>query len=305
MNDRKKKYMQLCHEYDIPLFSQYFWLNAVCGEENWDVILIEENGNILASLPYFLNELEEGVEIRKAPLTQNNGVKFYYPNGIKYDRKIAFEHKVLDKIIDEIEKLDIVSYRQYFHYSFENWLPFYWRGYTQSTRYTYVIEDTGDLEEIDRNLNGNVRKHLKKANEIVTVYDNFPYEDFYVLNVKTYERQGIEIPYSFELFEKLYSNLDNQGVVQIYCAKDREGVIHSAVLYAYDDSSVYYLMSGSDEEYRSSQSLTLLIHEGIRLANRLGKKFDFEGSMKRNIEKFFRQFGAVQKPYFDIRKNLR
>jgi hypothetical protein len=304
MNDRKKKYIQLCDDYNIPLFSQYFWLDAVCGEENWDVILIEQNGNILASLPYFLSKVQDRSEIRKAPLTQNNGVHFYYPDGIKYDRKIAFEHKVLERIINEIEKLDIVSYRQYFHYSFENWLPFYWKGYDQSTRYTYIIEDTSDLEQIYCNLNGNVRKHIKKAKEIVTIIDNLSYKDFYNLNVKTYARQGMQIPYSYELFEKLYKNLDERGNVKILGAKDKEGSMHSAVLYAYDDTSVYYLMSGSDEDYRASQSLTLLIFEGIILANHLGKKFDFEGSMKRNIEKFFRQFGAVQKPYFDISKDF-
>ena len=305
MNDRKEKYIQLCHDNNIPLFSQYFWLDAVCGEENWDVILVEQDGNVLASLPYFLNPIQGRFEIRKAPLTQNNGVFFYYPQGIKYDRKIAFEHKVLEMIINEIESLDIVSYRQYFHYSFENWLPFYWRGFSQSTRYTYVIEDTSDLDEIYSNLNGNVRKHIKKAKEIVTVVDDISYEEFYDLNKQTYERQGLDIPYSFELFEKLYENLYRKNAVSILSAKDREGVIRSSVFYAYDNTSVYYLMSGSDEKYRSSQSLTLLIYEGIKLANQLGKKFDFEGSMKKNIEKFFRQFGAIQKPYFDIRKDFK
>ena len=304
MNGNKIKYIQLCQKNNIPLFSQYYWLDSVCGEENWDVILIEENGNILASLPYYLHSIEGRFEIRKAPLTQNNGVYFYYPNGIKYDRKIAFENKVLDRIIDEVEKLDILSYRQYFHYSFKNWLPFYWRGYEQSTRYTYIIEETRNLDIITRNFNGNIRKHIKKAKEIVKIFDNLHYEEFYNLNRKTYERQEMEIPYSFEMFEKLYNNLERRGLVKILAAKDKNDIIHSAALYAFDHDSVYYLMSGSDEEYRSSQSLTLLIYEGIKLSNQLDKKFDFEGSMKKNIEKFFRQFGAVQKPYFDIKKNF-
>lgn len=304
MNDNKERYIQLCHDNDIPLFSQYFWLDAVCGEEHWDVILIEENNKILASLPYYLNKVDDGYEIRKATLTQNNGVYFYYPDGIKYDRKIAFEHKVLDKLIDEIEKPYIIRFRQYFHYSFKNWLPFYWRGYTQSTRYTYLIEDTSNLETIYKSFNGNIRKHIKKAQEVVTVYEDLNYKEFYNLNCKTYKRQGFEVPYSFELFEKLYRNLEKRDCVKILYSKDKDDIIHSSALFAYDTTSVYYLMSGSDENYRSSQSLTLLIYEGIKIAHQLGKKFDFEGSMKKNIENFFRQFGAVQMPYFDIRKDF-
>jgi lipid II:glycine glycyltransferase (peptidoglycan interpeptide bridge formation enzyme) len=304
LNEDKSKYREICNNNKIPLFSQHFWLDAVCGEDNWDVIVMEENGNVNAILPYYINKLGSKFEIRKAPLTQNNGVFFFYPPDMKYDRKVSFENRVLDKIIDRLEELNLSSYRQYFHYSFTNWLPFYWRGYTQSTRYTYVIDETGDLDNVYNNFNGNIRKHIRKAEGIVRVYNDMDYAVFYEMNKKTYERQSINIPYTYELFEKLYKNLNDKGCVEILYAKDAENVIHSAALFAYDHDTVYYLMSGSDEQYRDSQSLTLLIYEGIKLANRLGKKFDFEGSMKKNIEKFFRQFGAVQKQYFDIKKEF-
>lgn len=304
MISNKEKYKELCKIKEIPLFSQYYWMDAVCGHDNWDVIVIEEKGNILGTLAYYLNDSEEYNEIRKAPLTQNNGIIYYYPEGIKYDRKLSFEYKVADAVIDKLEELNIKRFRQYFHHSFTNWLPFYWRGYSQSTRYTYVIEDTSNLDEIYDRFNGNARKHLRKSKEIVTVKKGMSSKDFYELNKQTYERQGIDIPYSFELFNRLYENLVENKSIEILYAIDESENIHSAALFACDATSVYYLMSGSSEEFRDSQSLTLLIYEGIKLANRLGKSFDFEGSMKKNIERFFRQFGAEQKLYFDISKEL-
>lgn len=304
MNSNKVIYKDLCKIKDIPLFSQYYWMDAVCGSDNWDVIIIKEKDNILGSLVYYLNKVNDGFEIRKAPLTQNNGIIYYYPKGLKYDRKLSFEHKVADLIIDEIEKLKIDSFRQYFYYEFTNWLPFYWRGYSQSTRYTYRIEDTSSMESIYKNLNGNVRKHIKKAKNLVTVKRGMESADFYKLNEKTYKRQCMDIPYSFELFEKLYDNLTKNNCMEIFYATDENKNIHSAALFAYDKNSVYYLMSGSVEEFRDSQSLTLLLYEGIKLANKLGLSFDFEGSMKKNIERFFRQFGAEQKQYLDISKEF-
>lgn len=304
MISNKEKYRELCKTKDIPLFSQYYWMDAVCGPDNWDVIIVEENNNILGTLTYYLNSIENEFEIRKAPLTQNNGIIYYYPEGLKYDRMLSFEYKVADAVIDKLEEMNIKRFRQYFHHSFTNWLPFYWRGYTQSTRYTYVIEDTSNLDELFDRFNGNVRKHLRKSNEIVTVKKGMSSKDFYELNEQTYKRQGIDIPYSFELFNNLYRNLIENKALEIFYAIDESDNIHSAALFAYDATSVYYLMSGSSEEFRDSQSLTLLIYEGIKLANRLGKSFDFEGSMKKNIERFFRQFGAEQKLYFDISKEL-
>lgn len=302
MISSKEKYIELCGKINIPLFSQYFWMDAVCGEENWDVILVEENDNILGVLVYFLNISDGEYEIRKAPLTQNNGIFYLYPENIKYDRALAFEYKVANEIIDKLETLNIKRYRQYYHYTFTNWLPFYWRGYSQTTRYTYVIGDTSNLDEVYKKFNGNVRNYIRKSQNIVSVKKGMSPGEFYELNKKTYDRQGIDIPYSFELFNKLYNNLVDNNCIEIFYAEDKNSNIHSAALFAYDANSVYYLMSGDDDRFRDSQSLTLLIYEGIKLASHLKKSFDFEGSMKKNIERFFRQFGAEQKQYFDISK---
>lgn len=304
MNISKKKYRELCEKEDIPIFSQYYWMNAVCGEENWDVILIEEGGRIVASLPYFYFKENEKWKIQKAPLTQNNGVKLYYPSNLKVASKISFENRVIEKIILELEKLEISEYRQYYHYDFKNWLPFYWKNYKQTTRYTYIIENTENLDLIYENFDGTIRNYIKKAQKSVTIKSDLDYKKFYEINRETYIRQGIEIPYSFQTFEKIYKTLKERELVEIFYAEDEFGNIHSAVLYILDKNSVYYLMSGSKIEFRSSQSLTLLIYEGIKLAHKLNKVFDFEGSMKKNIEKFFRQFGAEQKMYFDISKEF-
>ena len=51
--DNKSKYHGLCiNEKSIPVFSQDWWLSTIVGEENWDVVLLEKNNEIIASLPY-------------------------------------------------------------------------------------------------------------------------------------------------------------------------------------------------------------------------------------------------------------
>ena len=50
----KEKYRLLCETTNnIPIFSQAWWLDAVCGETNWDVILIEERNQIVAAMPFY------------------------------------------------------------------------------------------------------------------------------------------------------------------------------------------------------------------------------------------------------------
>lgn len=303
--DNKTKYIKLCEEEkSIPLFSKYWWMDAVCSKENWEVILIEDNEKPIASLPYFFKRHSNGMEIRKAPLTQNNGIWIKYPHDMKYEKALAYEKKLMNRVIDAIENLDITRYQQYFHYSVENWLPFYWRGYSQTTRYTYVIEDTSDLELVKRNFNYNVRKNLARANKKVIIKEGMDIEDFFNLNEKTFTRQNLDIPYSLDLLKSLDFQCAKRNSRKIYYAVDNKSNIHCAIYLVWDENSVYYLMSGSDPDFRDSQALTLLMYKGIELASHLNKKFDFEGSMKENIENFFRQFGAVQKPYHNIYKDF-
>lgn len=306
MKSKREQYIELCTRHPIPIFSQWFWLDAICGENEWNVIIVKENDKVLATLPYMIEEKNGNRIIQKLPLTQNNGIYIYYTeNQKKNEKKISFEMKVINLILSEIKKLNLKSFRQYFHYSFTNWLPFYWEGYSQTTRYTYVIDASLDLEVIVKNFNGNIRTALNKTKKIgLSVEKNLDFSLFYSLVKKTYLRQKMEVPFSEELFLKLSNKLKENNSIRILYAIDNKKNIHSAVLFVEDKESIYYLISGSDEMYRDSQSLTLLIYEGILLAHKKNKKFDFEGSMKKNIEFFFRQFGAEQKMYFDISKNF-
>lgn len=52
------------------------------------------------------------------------------------------------------------------------------------------------------------------------------------------------------------------------------------------------------------KSLFFLIWEAIKFASTVSKKFDLEGSMLEPVERFFRGFGTVQKPYFTISKTF-
>lgn len=300
----KAKYEQFCAESGvyIPIFSKPWWLEAV-SNGTWDVLIAEES-QILACNPYFYVPGEQKNEIRKAPLTQNNGVIFNYPANIKYVKKLAFERKVLGMIIDQLEQLPLSTYRQYFHYSFTNWLPYFWRGFSQTTRYTYVVEEKS-IEVARANMDAKLRNQIKKASTLVTVHEGMDIADFYEFNKKTYERQNLEIPYSFDVVSRVDAACKMRGASKILYAVDEQGNMHSAIYLIEDEESVYYLLSGSDEQYRNSQSLSLLLDKAIEYAISVGKKFDFEGSMKQNIERNFAQFGGVQKLYMDIRKDYR
>ena len=72
----------------------------------------------------------------------------------------------------------------------------------------------------------------------------------------------------------------------------------------WDEESVYYLLNGTAPDFKQYQGNALLIDRSIEIAHELGKKFDFEGSVIKNIEQSFRQYGGIPKPYFRIYKEF-
>ena len=126
-----------------------------------DVALIEKNGEVIASMPYYLTKKGLFTCITMPPLTQTMGPYIKYPDEQKYAKKLSYEKEMMNGLIDQLPKVDYFC--QNFHHSVTNWLPFYWRGFSQTTRYTYVNSNSQTLEAFQSNIKTDIKKAEKKV----------------------------------------------------------------------------------------------------------------------------------------------
>ncbi len=297
----KQKYREFCkREEDIPVFSKDWWFDSVCGEENWDVVLIEKDEKIKASMPYYKTKRAIFDVITMPKLTQTMGPYIKYPEGQKYNKKLSLEKKIMNEIIEKLPHFDYFS--QNFHYSITNWLPFYWKGFEQTTRYTYVLEDLSNLENIFNNFSQTKKQQIRKAEKIIDIKFDLSARDFYENHKMTLLKQNSIISYGLELFETIYNNGYKHNSAKTIYAIDKNGNINAAYFIIWDQNSAYHLISTIDPDFRNSGASTLLIREVIKFASTKTKKYDFEGSMIENVESSFRAFNALQKAYCHITK---
>lgn len=304
MITNKEKYRKFCKkEINIPIFSKDWWLDSVCGEDNWNVNLVEINGHIVASLPYYKSKKAIFDIITMPKLTQTMGVYIKYPPRQKYATKLSFEKKIMTQLINNLPDVDYFS--QFFHYNFTNWLPFYWKGFQQTTRYTYVIEDLSNLDKVFENFGSDYRTKIRNAQKKVTIKQNLNIEDFYNINMMSFERQNIKPPYSLEFLKEHNNYLSQNNAKEIFYAIDDNNNIHSALYLTWDNKYSYTHILGENPQLRNSGAGILLIWEAIKYTrNTLGlNNFNFEGSMIEGVEQVRRKFGAVQKPYLSISKS--
>ncbi|MBF4318694.1 methicillin resistance protein, partial [Vibrio anguillarum] len=104
------------------------------------------------------------------------------------------EKDLMEALIEQLPQHHY--FNQNWHYSNTNWLPFYWKGFEQSTRYTYVISSLDDINSIWEETQDNIRREIRKAENRfgLVVNSDLPISDFFELNQLTFSRQGLSMP---------------------------------------------------------------------------------------------------------------
>lgn len=302
MIHKQEAYHNFCRQQkNLPLFMKDWWLDAVCGNNNWEAVMVQENNKIVAAMPFYKVRKSFLDQIVMPPLTQHIGPWINYPPDQKKASKLSFEKKVLAELIEKLPDYDRLLLN--FSCSLTNWLPFYWHGYSQTTKYTYQIQNLSSLDVIWSGLKSNIRREIRKAQKNVKVFlNNNDVDRFYQVNTLSFQRQGKKNPISFNLFKKVHQACSQHESCQMFFAKDKQDRIHAVLYIVWDERSCYYLMGGGDPALRNSGASSLLMWEAIQFASKNCTIFDFEGSMLPSVERFFCSFGAEQVPYFQVSK---
>src|SRR5690606_7751874 len=187
----KEIYRRLCEtETSIPIFSRAWWLDAAAGVDNWDVVIVEADGQVQASLPY-VKKRRLGMTLLTQPsLTQTVG-PWLRPVDMRYAKRLSRHKELMHALIRQLPRF--AHYIQHWHYSCTDWLPFYWAGFEQTTRYTYVIDDLSDPDQVCAGFSHAKRKDIKKAEDRIRVSYDLSAEAFYENHKMTLALQGSRI----------------------------------------------------------------------------------------------------------------
>ena len=250
-------------------------------------------------MPYVISKRRGLTYVGQPNLTQHLG-PWIRPSEAKYCKQLSQQKDLMEALIDLLPIYH--SFRQNWSFLQSNWLPFYWKGFLQTTCYTYVIDDLSDLGKVKAGFQENIRREIRKSETKVgvRVKDDLPLGEFLALNRLTFDRQGMAMPYTESFVTQLIKKASNRRQCRWFIAQDCDGRNHAGVLLVWDSQSAYYLMGGGDPALRNSGATSLCMWEAIKFASTVTQRFDFEGSMIEPVERFFRAFGAKQTPYFSV-----
>ena len=291
----KERYRQLCEQAGarIPVFQQHWWMEVVCHGKQWDVLLAERNGKIIGALPYLIGKRFGLRYVLQPELTQFSGP--WLDESLNPEERL----RTIDQLAGQIDDMGLAIYVQCFSPDIETWLPFYWRGYSQTTRYTYRFDPLQPVEQLMAGAQPERRKRLELLRSQCEIDRHVPPDEFLVFHNNYYTNRDGYNMVPQRLVERVCSTSIDRGQGLIYGLRNHNGQLLVADFVVYDSHCAHSLLSGmSGGAPRNANSLLFWTIIGDLYGRT--EVFDFEGSMDKGIGHFFRTFGATAVPLMRV-----
>jgi hypothetical protein len=271
------------------VFCRPWWLNAVGSTRILGCF--RRNGDLVAGIP--LHERKRfGVTLCTMPkLTTVLGVVLEPPAGNSV-KAASREMEILRLFADHLSGKLFVF--QKFHPTLDNWLPFYWKGFVQTSLCTNVIEDLTDLNSIWVGMSDNIRREIRKAERRGISIFPCSVDELYTACSQMFQRRGQSPAYSKDYLAQLVNASRENASGECFAARDADGRTHAALFLVWDKKTAYYLAGGGDPALRTSGATSLLTWYAVQFSASRSASFNFSGSMVERVDQFFRAFGGKQ-----------
>lgn len=280
------------------VFEQPWWLDIVAPGD-WDEIRIEEE-NISLRWAY----CHHGNKIYMPKDTQCLGIYLKEADsstgGIVKPMGLQKQTDILLKAIDKLPQSNHVD----ICLSCENTyvLPFVWKDFIITPRWTYRILDLHDIDKIYEDFSNTVKKNIKKSSKKVIISTDYNFEYLSQVLDATYKHQNRRNPENYKILKRLTDAAIEHESGRMFTAIDSENNVHACSFVLYDENACIAWCGGSNPQYRNSGAKSLIWFEAIKFASTVSKVFDFEGSMIESIENFVKQFGGKPVVYYNVEK---
>ena len=279
------------------MFALPWYLDAVCApSEEWRVILYKEDDRIRAAFPFAYARGKYGLwhicnpwQAARLGIWIDYGGKTEKPGG-----REAYENAIVADIVSKLPYYDVFQIS--FDTRFQNWQQFYRLGFQQTTYYSYILKNTGNILS---KLSSGLRRKIRILSETYCADMNVAFDEYWSFFEKSYHQRSLTTSYSKKQFCTLYYAAQQHNAASLVACRNRHGQIFSVECLLYDNRRVYDMFHTYDTTTDlSTQPIATL--RSIAFAEERGLEFDFEGSMIPGPAQYYSTFNTIKEPYFVI-----
>lgn len=287
-------------EPQIGVFGSKEWLSVYEGSINMVGIYKDEH-QLIGGFYYLVVKKYRFSFVKLPPYTPHCGL-FFVSDSKNRSSANGFTKEVITEVCNYFIALKPALTVLAFPANIIDLQPFIWQKFKVVPNYTYRIDLAQGMETILANFDSKNRNVINKAlKENVHVQRNTLNEqqrfDFFLKSLTT---AGANV-YKQELKNIFLTFSAPNNSFSMEARRDNE--LLGVVFCVFDKHTCYYLLGGIMKDTGIQGVNNLLVQKSIEYAKELGcTTFDFEGSMLKGVEKFFRSFGPELVPYYTVNK---
>lgn len=284
----------------VGVFASKKWL-AVYGDSLTMVGIYKDEHQLIGGF-YYLKTKKLGFDfVKLPPYTPHCGL--FFINESKNQSSINnFSKEVVQEVCNHFSGLRSALTILAFPSSVTDMQPFIWDKYKVVPNYTYRLDLKKSMDDIKSHFDSKTRNAINKAvKEGVQVsLNSLSKQEIYDVLVENLKSAGANI-YDTYLRNILFNFSDESNSFCFVARKENE--VLGLVFCIYDSNVCYYLLAAVSKKSGVQGVNNLLVQHCIEKAQQIGcKVFDFEGSMLKGVEKFFRSFGPEMFPFYTANK---
>lgn len=284
----------------IGVFGSLKWLD-IYGDSLSYVGIFKDERQMIGGF-YLMNTRKYGMGFMKLPPYTPHCGLFYHSESRNRASANSFTKELMTEVCRYISERKAALTVLAFPSQVTDLQPFIWEGYKVVPNYTYRIDLQASMEEIRSHFDPKNRNVISKAlkEDIQLSTNTLAKEELYRFFLGSLEAAGANV-YQEHLKNIFLRFSDTSNSFSLEAKKNQE--LLGLVFCVYDTSTCYYLLGGVNKQAGVAGVNNLLIQQSIEQAQQLGcRVFDFEGSMLKGVEKFFRSFGPELFPYYTVNK---
>jgi hypothetical protein len=292
------KYLEI--EKELPIYYQSWWINMVCHNSNL-LFSFNEDGGIGGIWPFQIEKKAHLSLIRNPLLTP-----YWGPYFINLPSNQLQQYDYLEKHAEQLlNQLPKVDYLQFTSFPNNNhFLTFLHHGIHNSCKLTYHIDLRKDTETLLANIQKRRRRYIKNTSEeYIFETNNYNITEILNFHKQAYQRKNGTYPFDTRLTKKLIETCYDNNFGLIHTVKHNSQLL-GFLWIVFDKNACYQLLSAHTDDKQHAQAFTQLTWHAILYAKQQQlNTFDFEGSVHKGIEPFFRKFGGTRATYLSFEKN--
>ncbi len=284
----------------IGVFASKKWLSIYNNKLN--IIGIYKTENQLIGGYFFLKTKKQGISFLKLPPYTPHCGLFFINDSQNTSAINSNAKEIITEVCNAISAQKSAITVLAFPHSIIDLQPFIWQKFKVIPNYTYQLNLQKSIDELKNNFDSKNRNAINKAikDEVSIAENTLSKHELFNFFISSLNTTNANV-YNEELENIFLIFSDNtNSFCQVATKNDQ---LLGVVFCAFDKNVCYYLLGGINKQAGLQGINNVLVLKSIEKAKQLGcTTFDFEGSMLKGVEKFFRGFGGELIPYYTVSK---